>query len=270
MIFLTMLLRIAIAAALLGQFNFLAAQAANPPSLWYRQPAETWNDALPVGNGRMGAMVFGGVASERIQFNESTVWTGEPHDYSHKGAVKFLPQLRELLFAGHQKEAEDLAMRESMSEPVRQKAYQAFGDVLIDFGGLPPGAAPANYRRSLNLSTAVASVRYSHAGVTYTREVLASYPASVIAIRLTASKSRKLSFTVALKSAHEGSQIMAAGDEIVMTGRPADSAIRFEARLRIVLPGGPNAGAMTDHDGSISVDNRPERGAVFTLRLRPV
>jgi alpha-L-fucosidase 2 len=253
MIFLTMLLRIATAAAVLGQLSFLAAQPANPPSLWYRQPAGTWNDALPVGNGRMGAMVFGGVASERIQFNESTVWTGGPHDYSHKGAVKFLPQIRELLLAGRQKEAEALAMREFMSEPVRQKAYQAFGDVLIDFGGLPPGAVPANYRRSLNLDTAIASVRYSHGGVTYTREVLASYPANVIAIRLTASKSRKLSFTVSLRSAHEDAQIMAAGDEIVMTGQPADSAIRFEARLRIILPVGPDAGAMTDHDGLISV-----------------
>ena len=253
MLFLTMLLRIAIAAAVLGQAGFLAAQPANSHSLWYRQPAETWNDALPVGNGRMGAMVFGGVASERIQFNEATVWTGEPHDYSHKGAAKFLPQLRELLFADRQKEAEDLAMREFMSEPVRQKAYQAFGDVLIDFAGLPPGAVPANYRRSLNLSTAVASVSFGHGGITYTREVLASYPANVIAIRLTASKSRKLAFTVSLKSAHEGSQIMAAGDEIVMTGQPADSAIRFEARLRIVLPGGPDAGAMADHNGRISV-----------------
>ncbi len=252
-IFMTMLMRLAIAAALLGQFSFLAAQPASPPALWYRQPAQSWNDALPVGNGRMGAMVFGGIGTERIQFNESTVWTGEPHDYSHKGAVNFLPQIRELLFAGRQKEAEALAMREFMSVPVRQKAYQAFGDVLIDFGGLPAKAATTNYRRSLNLDTGVASVRFSHDGVTYTREVLASYPANVIAIRLTASRSRKLAFTVALRPAHEESQIMAAGDEIVLTGQPADSAIRFEARLRVVLGGGPDAGAMTDHDGLISV-----------------
>ncbi len=253
MIFLTMPLRLAIVITFLGQFCFLAAQPAGPPTLWYRQPAQSWNDALPVGNGRMGAMVFGGISSERIQFNESTVWTGEPHDYSHKGAVQFLPQIRELLFAGRQKEAEALATREFMSVPVRQKAYQAFGEVLIDLGGLPPKAAPANYRRSLNLDTGIASVRFSHNGVTYTREVLASAPANVVAIRLTASKARKLSFTASLRSAHEDSQIMAAGDEIVMTGRPADSAIRFEARLRIVLGGGPDAGAMTDHDGRISV-----------------
>src|SRR5213082_976240 len=106
-------------------------------ALWYTKPANLWTDALPVGNGRMGAMVFGGTAHERIQFNESTVWTGEPHDYAHKGAAKSLPKIRELLWAGKQKEAEDLAMKEFMSEPLHQKAYQSLGDVIIE----TPGAA---------------------------------------------------------------------------------------------------------------------------------
>src|SRR6476660_8207170 len=89
--------------------------AQSPLTLWYRRPANLWVEALPVGNGRLGAMVFGGVAHERIQFNESTVWTGEPHDYAHHGAAKSLPKIRELLFSGKQKEAEDLAMKEFMS-----------------------------------------------------------------------------------------------------------------------------------------------------------
>ena len=86
-----------------------------------------------MGNGRLGAMVFGGVAKERIQFNESTVWTGEPHDYAHPGAYKYLNQLRQLLFDGKQAEAEKLAMDEFMSEPIRQKSYQAFGDLNLEF-----------------------------------------------------------------------------------------------------------------------------------------
>jgi len=98
-----------------------ALHAQSPLTLWYRQPAKLWTDALPVGNGRMGAMVFGGIDRERIQFNESTVWTGEPHDYAHKGAYQHLPKIRELLWGGKQKEAEDLAMREFMSVPVRQR-----------------------------------------------------------------------------------------------------------------------------------------------------
>src|SRR5580700_7501218 len=96
-----------------------AAMLSAAPSdlrLWYRQPAKAWEEALPVGNGRLGAMIFGGVAKERIQFNESTVWTGEPHDYAHPGAYKYLGQLRQLLFDGKQAEAEKLAMDVFMSE----------------------------------------------------------------------------------------------------------------------------------------------------------
>ena len=93
------------------------SDAAGPPdeplSLWYRKPAAQWVEALPVGNGRLGAMVFGGIRRERIQFNEHTVWTGEPHEYQHPGAYESLPTLRELLFQGKQKEAEDLAMTSS-------------------------------------------------------------------------------------------------------------------------------------------------------------
>ena len=115
----------------------LSAAAQDPLTLWYKRPANLWVEALPVGNGRMGSMIFGGIAKERIQFNESTVWTGEPHDYAHKGASQYLTQIRELLWAGKQKEAEDLAMREFMSVPPRQKAYQPFGDLEIEFPGGP-------------------------------------------------------------------------------------------------------------------------------------
>src|SRR3954471_24304600 len=100
-----------------------ALSAQSRLTLWYRQPAKLWVEALPVGNGRLGAMVFGGIDHERVQFNESTVWTGEPHDYAHKGAYRYLGPIRDLLWAGKQKEAEDLAMREFMGVPVRQKAY---------------------------------------------------------------------------------------------------------------------------------------------------
>src|SRR5947207_1241350 len=119
-----------------------ALSAQTPLTLWYRQPAKLWVEALPVGNGRLGAMVFGGIEHERIQFNESTVWTGEPHDYAHAGAYQSLGKIRELLWAGKQKEAEDLAMKEFMSDPIRQKAYQSLGDLIIE----TPGAGnPTSY-----------------------------------------------------------------------------------------------------------------------------
>src|SRR5436190_7986349 len=158
----------------LGGASVAAAQDS-PLTLWYKKPAEIWTDALPVGNGRMGAMVFGGAGHERIQFNEHTVWTGEPHDYAHKGASKYLLPIRQLLWAGKQKEAEALAMKEFMSEPVRQKAYQAFGDLLIETQRV---ANPTNYKRSLDLDTGIATTEFTAGGVTYRREVFASYPAN--------------------------------------------------------------------------------------------
>ena len=117
-----------------------ASEAVPEPSdlvLWYGEPAAEWTEALPVGNGRLGAMVFGGTAAERIQFNEDTVWQGEPHDYANPGAVEALPEIRRLLWAGNQAEAETLAMERFMSTPLRQKAYQAFGD--LELGVCGPG-----------------------------------------------------------------------------------------------------------------------------------
>jgi alpha-L-fucosidase 2 len=213
-------------------------------------------EALPVGNGHLGAMVFGGVAHERIQFNEQTVWTGEPHDYAHPGAYRSLAKIRELLEGGKQKEAEDLAMQEFMSVPVRQKAYQAFGDLLLDFPDIQESAI-TNYRRDLDLDTGVATTRFVYRGVTYTREVLASYPAKLIVVRLSTNKPGSLAFEASLKSAHAGGAGAAAchgktqkvpggsacptdaSIELSMAGRVADSAIRFEARLQV------NAGKAT-------------------------
>lgn len=208
-----------------------------PTLLWYNSPARDWTEALPVGNGHMGAMVYGTVPAERIQFNESTVWTGGPHDYSHKGAAKYLAQIRELLFAGRQKEAQDLALREFMSVPLRQKAYQALGEIVIDHSGQTP--ALDRYERSLNLDTAIAGTTYAApGGTTYQREVFASYPDRVIAVRLSASKRAALNFTLSLKPAHANASVTSAGNEIVMAGAVAGSAIRFEARLRVIIEGG--------------------------------
>ena len=219
-----------------------SAFGQDPPALWYRHPANLWVTALPVGNGRLGAMVFGGIAHERIQFNEQTVWTGAPHDYAHHGAYRSLARLRELLWAGKQKEAEDLAMKEFMSEPIHQQAYQAFGDLLLDFPGIRDGEGDgevSGYRRSLNLDTAVASVEYTQQGVTHRREVFASYPAKAILVRITASKPGSVSFEASLESAHEASRVtVVPTGEIAMTGQVKDSAIRFEARLRVLTEGG--------------------------------
>ena len=222
----------------------LAAVAAAPArsqdalTLWYRQPAKLWVEALPVGNGRMGAMVFGGIARERIQFNEQTVWTGQPHNYAHPGAYQSLDRIRQLLYEGKQAEAEALATREFMSLPLQQRAYQAFGDLMLSFPGIQDNEA-VGYRRSLSLDTAIAAVEYTRQGITYRREVLASYPAKTILVRLTASRPGSVAFEAALQSAHAGSTVSAGpSGEIAMAGSPANSAIRFEARLLVRNDGG--------------------------------
>ncbi|MCP5113049.1 MAG: glycoside hydrolase family 95 protein, partial [bacterium] len=211
---------------------------AEPLVLWYDKPAANWNEALPVGNGRLGAMVFGRVAEERIQFNEDTVWQGRPHSYVHHGAHRYLGEIRDLLWQGRQAEAELLGMDEFMSVPLRQRAYQAFGDLKLEFPGIDESSA-TKYRRELDLDTAVATTRFNAGGVTYTREVISSFPHQVIAVRLTADKPGSITCKASLVSAHAGSTVQVLGtDQISLSGAVPRGAIRFEARLLARTSGG--------------------------------
>lgn len=207
-------------------------------SLWYRQPAARWVEALPVGNGRLGAMVFGGIRRERIQFNEQTLWNGEPHEYQHPGARNSLPAIRELLFQGRQKEAEDLAAKTFMSLPLGQRAYQAFGDLILEIPNVEETDV-TGYRRELDLDTAVASVRYRHDGVDFLREAFASYPAQVIVVRISASRRGRITLRVSLASAHAATTLSTPSPGCIsMAGRVDNGAVRFEARLQVSAEGG--------------------------------
>ncbi len=206
-----------------------------PLSLWYRQPAKQWVEALPLGNGRLGAMLFGGIQNERLQFNEDSLWTGAPHDYAHEGAAKFLPQIRQLLWDGKQKEAEDLAMKEFMSIPLGQKKYQPFGDVRLRFPGLD---MVTDYRRELNLDTGVARVSYKAGNVAFLREAFISFPAQVIVLRLSANQPGALSCTVRLDSPHKAAQTKAEGNDLVLSGQVEEGGLKFEARLKATVQGG--------------------------------
>lgn len=203
--------------------------------LWYRQPAAKWNEALPVGSGRLGAMVFGGIETERIQFNEDTLWRGHPRDYVRAGSAEAVPEVRRLLAEGKVEEAQNLARAKMLSNPVRQMPYQPFGDIRLRF---PGHEKASNYRRELDLDTAVAATRYEVEGIAYSREVLASYPDNVVAVRLTASQPGKLAFTVGLDSPHKQSSTQVAKDRLILAGRVQDDGLRFEARLLVRLEGG--------------------------------
>jgi alpha-L-fucosidase 2 len=210
--------------------------------LWYNKPAVAWEDALPIGSGRLGAMAFGGVPDERIQFNEDTLWTGKPHNYDRAGAGDALPLIRQLVFQGKVTEAAALARQRFLSDPVRQKAYQPFGDLRLHF---PNDAQATDYRRQLDLDTAIARTSYRVSGVAFEREVFASYPDNVIVVHLTADQPGKLTFTVKMDSPHKISQTTPiTTDTLAMTGQvkdnvaPFDLGLRFESRLRAISTGG--------------------------------
>lgn len=164
----------------------LNAETSNPGSgarLWYRRPAATWNEALPIGNGQLGAMVFGRVGQERLQLNESTLWAGSPYDPNNRDALGALPEVRALLTAGRYHDAEKLAGERMMAKPMWQMPYGSLGDLLLTF---PESRVPDDYRRELDLATAISAVRYRAGTVSHRREAFASTVDKVIVLRLEA------------------------------------------------------------------------------------
>lgn len=213
--------------------------------LWYDRPADSWVEALPVGNGNMGGMIFGGIAAERIQFNEDTFWSGKPMDRQSPEAAENLDRIRRLLFDGKQKEAEKLAMDKFMSRPLRQETYQTCGDLVLKFD-LPEEAETEDYRRDLDLDSALATVSFKHRDVTYRRVVFASYPARLIVIRLTADKPGKISFAASLTTPHSDNRVsIIDGNTVVLNAGATphkrtgvECKLRMEARAQILAEGG--------------------------------
>ncbi|MFO1477396.1 MAG: glycoside hydrolase family 95 protein [Verrucomicrobiota bacterium] len=205
--------------------------------LWYDRPATNWLEALPIGNGRLGAMIFGGPAQEHLQLNESTLWGGGPYDPSSSNALKALPEVRRLIFAGQYKEAQDLASAEMMARPLKQMPYETLGDLTIDFPGLGP---IEDYRRELDLDTAIARVQFRSGDVKYSRQMIASAPDQVIAIRLAADKPGSISFQLGMSTPQKASVRTEPPGELILEGVNAAAygvpgALRFQARV-IVLP----------------------------------
>jgi len=164
--------------------------------LWFQEPAKQWEDALPVGNGRLGAMVYGGVEEERIQLNEDTYWSGGPYSTVVEGGYKHLPEIQKLLFEGEPLKAHKLFGRHLMGYPVEQMKYQSMGALHLFY---EKDREYSSYKRWLDLSTGITGSSYVIDGVTYSREVLSSHPDQVIAIRLTASNPGMISFVVRAK-----------------------------------------------------------------------
>jgi alpha-L-fucosidase 2 len=226
-----------------------ALAAADSPALWYRQPALTWSEALPVGNARLAAMVFGGVDMERIQLNEETLWSGGPRDTNNPEALSHLEEIRNLLFAGDPVRAQELADRFLMGNPRTIKPYETFGDMTLRF--TDHGKA-GEYRRELNLDSGFVRIRYLQNGVHFTREFFASAKRNVICIRLTADRPGSISFAASLDRERDAVTVVQSPDQLMMTGRlDGGTGLSFCGLLRMVTDGGKTA-----NDGnSLTVKN---------------
>jgi len=233
----------------------LSAQT-NAYKLWYNKPAQVWTEALPLGNGRLGAMVFGNPATEQIQLNEATIWAGSPNNNPNPEALTNIPKIRELVFAGKYFEAQTLATQKVMSPTNQGMPYQPFGDLRISF---PGHSRYTDYYRDLNLDSATTSVRYKVDGVTYKRETFTSFTDQAVIIRLTASKKKKITFNAVFTSPHQDVFIATDGNCVTLDGVTANhegqkGKVKFQGRVTAKTQGG----TITCKDGVLSVENANE------------
>ncbi len=242
-----------VTAAATGGANASPLQARNDDlTLWYRQPAEAWVEALPIGNGRLAAMVFGGVARERLQLNEDTLWAGGPYDPANPRALEGIPRLRSLIEDKRWTEARDFATAHAMATPVRQMSFNSLGDLFLDFEGVDGAEA---YRRELDLDGAVASVAFEKSGDRHRREAFVSAIDQVAAVRLTAGQG-VLSFSATFANPPSASAVavVEGGDTLVFAGRNGEQhgvlgALRYETRLKII----PVGGSLSAHNGRLTL-----------------
>ena len=239
---------------LLALASASAAAADTPLRLWYEKPAATWVEALPIGNGRLGAMVFGDARRERLALNEDTLWSGGPTNWNNPDAKSWLPKVREAVFAGRYAEADALAKK--MQGPYNQ-SYQPLGDLLLDFDVPAP---VEGYRRELDLDRAVATSTFRAGGALHTREAFASFPDQVIVLRVSADRPGQVSFKARLDSKLRHATVAEGTEAIALRGRapshvdpsylgetkepvrydegPSAEGMRFTAIVRTVVRGG--------------------------------
>ena len=231
-------------------------------TLWFTKPASIWEEALPVGNGRIGALVYGKSGEEKIQFNEETYWTGGPYSTVVKGGYEKLPEIQKYIFNGEPLKAHKIFGRALMGYPVEQQKYQSLANLHLFFGQ----DSVDNYRRSLDLKTGVVAVEYNFEGVNYTKEIFASAVDQTIVIRITADKPGSVTFDAQLRGVRNSAHSNYAtdyfrmdglgNDQLKLTGKSADylgveGKLKYEARIKAV----PDGGSMTLDDTMLSIKN---------------
>ena len=236
-----------------------AKTATHNNTLWYNQPAKVWEEALPIGNGRLGAMVFGNPFHEVIQLNEESLWSGAPINSNNPAAREHLDKIRELVLDHNYVEANNLVARYMVGTPPRVRSYQTFGNLLLDYQVKDTTA----YRRSLDLSQGISTTTFSAEGTHYTQDIFASAVDDVIVTHLTSSEKGGLNVLVSLKRDKDAT-VKVVGNEIIMEGQVIDQDsplagkggkhMRFAAKLRILHKGGK----IEEKDGGIYISGAKE------------
>ena len=225
----------------------VTAQDESLLKLWYTSPARQWVEALPVGNGRLGAMVFGDPREEVFQLNENTVWAGQPYRNDNPDAREALPEVRELIFTGKYKEAQDLINQKFISKISQGMPYQTVGNLKLLFSG---HENYSGYYRELDIEKAVVSSRYSLNGANYKTEVFSSFPDQVIIVRISSDKPGLISFSATMDRPSEVDVTTEGDNVLVLSGKTNDfeqvkGNVQFEARVKILTTGGTVSSADT-------------------------
>lgn len=239
------------------------SQVGETYKLWYDRPAQVWTEALPLGNGRLGAMVYGNPAVEQIQLNEETIWAGSPNNNPNPNALENIPKVRELVFQGKYLEAQTLATEKVMSNTNFGMPYQTFGDLRISF---PGHARYENYYRELSLDSARTIVSYRVDGVNFRRETITSFSDQVVTVRLTADRPGMITCNAVLTTPHQDAMIETESACITLSGVTStherqSGKVKFQGRLSTHAQGGK----VVYKDGVISLENVDE--AVFYVSI---
>lgn len=236
--------------------GFSLHTAAQEYKLWYDEPAQVWTEALPLGNGRLGAMVFGNPGMEHIQLNEETIWAGRPNNNANPDALEYIPKVRQLVFEGKYLEAQTLATEKVMAKTNSGMPYQTFGDLRISF---PGHTRYSDYYRELNLDSARTLVRYKVDGVTYIREALTSFTDQVVMIRLTADRPGMITCNAHLTTPHQDVMIASEEGDVTLSGVSSwheglKGKVEFQGRLTAKSQGG----RQTCRDGVLAIEGADE------------
>ena len=229
-----------------------ASLAEQDLRLCYKQPAKIWEEALPIGNGRLGAMIYGGVPTEEIQLNEDTLWGGSPHNNYKEGASKYLPEVRKLVFESKTKEAAAMIDRE-FKTPQNGMPYQSIGSLFIKFENQDNFT---DYSRELDISNALATTEYKVGGVSYKREIFSSFKDNVIIMQIESSKRGALNFELSYKSQLDDVSTSDGDDAIILKARGKshegiEGKVKLEVIAKVILDGGK----LSLEGGKASVSN---------------